>query len=375
MANYKAVATGNWSNLATWQDDGGGSYVASTVLPGVGDVVYANGFTVTIDINVTVAEIRTNSATNVIAGGLFDFGAGTSLTGNVFAGSTTAIRNNTTSGKVITGNVTATSGNSAFGALNNTTGTLTINGNITAGSGNEAVGVRNAANGTVIVNGNAVGGTFSSAPGVQNNSTGTLTVNGNVTGGSGNVCAGADNASTGVLTVNGVATGGTGTTCPGARNVSSGTLRVTTAQGGVNQTGVLGSLSTGTTIVANVVWASNGRIPLEGFVKFDNTAAKSVTVVLESGATELLTDNSVVNYPAEADVRAGVQYGNNNIFTGTLPVSGLTAADVWNYALSNGFAAGSIGESLAGVRIRTDKIPDFPASVQTTGDQIASFEV
>jgi hypothetical protein len=49
MANYRAVANGNWSNLATWQDDSLGYFAASTVLPTSADDVYSNNFTVTID--------------------------------------------------------------------------------------------------------------------------------------------------------------------------------------------------------------------------------------------------------------------------------------------------------------------------------------
>lgn len=50
-----AVANGNWSNPSTW--NGG-------VLPGPGDVVASNGFTVTIDQNVTI-DTLTNAATTV----------------------------------------------------------------------------------------------------------------------------------------------------------------------------------------------------------------------------------------------------------------------------------------------------------------------
>jgi hypothetical protein len=49
MANYRAVGNGNWSNLATWQDDSLGYFANSTVLPTTADDVYANNFTVTID--------------------------------------------------------------------------------------------------------------------------------------------------------------------------------------------------------------------------------------------------------------------------------------------------------------------------------------
>jgi hypothetical protein len=45
MATARAIATGNWSATSTW--NGG-------VLPGNGDTVYANGFTVTIDQNINI---------------------------------------------------------------------------------------------------------------------------------------------------------------------------------------------------------------------------------------------------------------------------------------------------------------------------------
>jgi hypothetical protein len=61
MANYKAVASGNWSSLSTWQDDSLGYFAASTVLPTTNDTVYSNNFTVTIDGTRVASSIR-NSA-------------------------------------------------------------------------------------------------------------------------------------------------------------------------------------------------------------------------------------------------------------------------------------------------------------------------
>jgi len=49
MANYRAIASGNWSDLAIWEDDSLGYFSPSSVLPGSSDDVYANNFTVTID--------------------------------------------------------------------------------------------------------------------------------------------------------------------------------------------------------------------------------------------------------------------------------------------------------------------------------------
>jgi len=78
MANYKAVANGNWSNLAIWQDNSSGSFVASTVLPGASDDVYSNTFTVTINQDITVASLRNTAATGISQSGNIAFQVTTS---------------------------------------------------------------------------------------------------------------------------------------------------------------------------------------------------------------------------------------------------------------------------------------------------------
>jgi hypothetical protein len=63
MANYRAIANGNWSSLATWQDDSLGYFANSTVLPTSIDDVYANNFTVTIDGTRNAFTIRNTAFT------------------------------------------------------------------------------------------------------------------------------------------------------------------------------------------------------------------------------------------------------------------------------------------------------------------------
>ena len=63
MANYRAIANGNWSNLAIWQDDSLGYFANSTVLPTTADDVYANNFTVTIDGTRNAFTIRNTAFT------------------------------------------------------------------------------------------------------------------------------------------------------------------------------------------------------------------------------------------------------------------------------------------------------------------------
>jgi hypothetical protein len=63
MANYRAIANGNWSNLAIWQDDSLGYFANSSVLPTTADDVYANNFTITIDGTRNASTIRNTAFT------------------------------------------------------------------------------------------------------------------------------------------------------------------------------------------------------------------------------------------------------------------------------------------------------------------------
>jgi hypothetical protein len=358
MANYRRIATGNWTNLAHWEDDSGGSYVASSVLPGPTDVVYANGFTVTLDIDVIADELRTTTAINVNQGGVFLCGVGNTITANLFAGNTEAVRNSTTNTKTIIGNVVNTAAGQG-GAHNQSTGTLNIIGNVFGGGG-AAVGALNR-NGLMNITGNCTGGNGAGSYGVWNALFG----------------------ATGTVIIIGTCIGGSGTDSDGGRNGTTGVLRVTTAQSGPNASGVWGDNINTTTIVENLIWGTNGIIPVRGFVKFDNTASKSVTVVLENNTTTTLVDPSSLSLPAEADVRDGITYASGSQ-TGTLIVPSpsnvrkgvptdntvgtaeLTAADFWDYLSVSATTVGSMGEVV-------NRIPLNPSSVQSTGAQIASF--
>ena len=284
MANYKAVSTGVWSALARWQDDSSGSYVASTVLPGPSDVVYANNFTVTLDVDIVVSELRTNSTLNVNAGGLFDFGAANSVTANVFAGTTTCLRNSTANAKFVVGNLTGGSAGSAFGVTHSGAGTTTITGNLTGGNG---------------------------AGGV-NSGQGTLTVNGIVTGGA---VVGIDNTTSGTIIVNGSVIA---TTNYGMRNQAQGTARATTAVASIGAAGIEGS-NTGITTVNNTQDAINGRQACVGLVRRTNTGSITSTVYRQDGTSLTLVDPATTDIPIEANVRDGVSYASGTL-TGTLKV-------------------------------------------------------
>ena len=189
MAIRYAVANGNWSSTSTWN---GGT------LPTSADDVYANNFTVTIDQNVTVLSVRTETTTGVTAGGNFTLNSGITLTADVYAGavaSTSCVTFNSVSpaSATITGNIygttqgTTTSGINAV--LNNTSGTLTINGNVTAGSSTSSsstrLGVRNNSVGTININGDIIGTrlTTSGNHNAVSSAGGTINIVGNILSG------------------------------------------------------------------------------------------------------------------------------------------------------------------------------------------------
>ena len=165
MATRYAVATGNWSNTATW--DGG-------TLPTSSDDVYANNKTVTIDQDVTVLSLRNNAVASpvIAAGGTF--------------------QSQTSGTRIVNANVISTTNGSVVtivaGIVN-----FTLNGAITAGTNANStftmgtytyVDANLTSYPTVTINGNITSGSVSSSEGVRHGG-GRLYVTGTVTGGSG----------------------------------------------------------------------------------------------------------------------------------------------------------------------------------------------
>lgn len=94
MAVRYAVATGNWSATTTW--DGG-------TLPTVGDDVYANGFTVTINQSINVTKISTEICPITSVGaGRFDSRPNITLICNIISGTTLCLYCNNNNGRNLT---------------------------------------------------------------------------------------------------------------------------------------------------------------------------------------------------------------------------------------------------------------------------------
>lgn len=129
MAVILAIASGNWTDPATWTDG---------AIPGAGDVAVANGFTVTINASVTCQEVRNDTTGSATDGGFFNASNGVTLTGNVYAGdlatTSTCFRLSGTASAAINGTVygngygPGSSGIAAgtYGAASTGTGTLYV---------------------------------------------------------------------------------------------------------------------------------------------------------------------------------------------------------------------------------------------------------
>ena len=151
-----AVANGNWSAVGTW--DGG------VAVPTAGDVVYADGKTVTINQNITVGSINTTQRVGGTTGGAFQTTAAASytLTCDVNAGSNTCLTTTVPVGYTITINGNITGGTSAnqYGVFINGAGNVIINGNATGGSSSNTVAISIVGIGTHTLTGNATSGTM-----------------------------------------------------------------------------------------------------------------------------------------------------------------------------------------------------------------------
>lgn len=353
MANRYAVATGNWSNTATW--DGG-------TLPGAGDVVRPNGFTVTIDQSITVGELTDDALAPAVQGGSFVLSASNiTLTCNIMKrGSLSTVLlqvNNPANNTTIIGNI------EAFVSLNcaniASTGITNIIGNVTSRTGNQNAVITlnlSATSGTVNITGNVISlGTSPSNSGATVMLTGNMTVNmsGTISGGSVGVAGGAafvNLSAAGILTGNITAIAGT-------------------------LTPAIWNSSLNNNIVINSATFADGVSPIRGAVRF-TTVSPTVTVILSTLSTLTLTDPSATNPPAEADVRDGVIYGGG-AYEGTLVVplpSRVSLGVATDNTVGTGIVTGTDFFNL----IATDSDPVAVrlrnvATVQTVGDQFNSF--
>lgn len=386
MANYFARKTGNINATDVWATTPSGTAGAQTFV--AGDVLYANSFTITINVDTNLGstgELRNDNTNGATAGGGFTASTSITVTANIFAGSTSATCLTFSGPSLLTltvnGNLTAGSANNAYAIQNSSSGTVTITGNLTGGTIGSSHCVNNNSSGTINVTGNVVGGV--SGNGINNNSTGTVNITGNVTaasglgisnvsvgsvnitgnvtGGTANNSFGLSNTSSGTVTITGNSTGGTGTTSSGVLNSGSGSLTINgTATGGANGAGANNSSSgtmtvtrakgngfgigtSGSTVQVGVNGAQAsftyvrefefgdlGASPTSGNIMLTDSTSNVCVCYRYNTTKKTLTDPAAtVDFPANSDVRSGTVFANGSR-TGTcaVPAAGSVALGV-----------------------------------------------
>ena len=419
MALRYAVATGNWSNTATW--DGG-------TLPTAADDVFSNNFTVTIDGTFTVLSIRNtlNAALpTIVAGGQFRFANGGNLTCTasqaIYVGSTTPTlemtlaspNTGTFNGSVLT--ITNTTNYIAI--RHSSSGTLNCNGNYNLDGSNATRNIISlTSTGTINIVGDISSATTSSV-GFQNtillSNAGTINITGNVTASTATVLNSSTiYATNGTINITGNTTaaincaiylvGAVNYTQIG--NVNASTVQPAiynlTAAATISVTGIITAgtgapaiyssfaLTTGygsgtfVKVSGNVVNSSNIMAIVAPRVTIDTNTSSWLFQISTGGNRTLYAAGVSLGNPATSNVRFGTTYGASSELTGTLRVpsaanvlSGvlvdattgtllMTPADFWNYLISSGFTANSIGDRLQNA-----------STVATTGGQIASYNI
>ena len=387
MATYKAVANGNWSSLAIWQDNSTGPFIASTVLPSAVDTVYMNNFTVAVDINFTIDRLLATAASGITQGGALNITTNRTLT------ISTDIRQSpgvgaqliTISGTGLTVTITTLDLFYSAGSsieLSATNSTLTFNGNIqpltnAAGYGINVTGAGN----TINVNGNQ----FTLFSSVGNSAIRIAAINNTL-----NIVGNQSAAGTGPVVVisqtsNLNITGNQIGITTSAVSLTAGThiVNIIGNQYGSNSNsagrGITGIATSNIYITGNCYAGTsspaiaNGKIFYTGGIYNNNdrnaiyteslTIANLVSTFWQvkdnTSATMVILANTA-SIPAVGDVRQGVVYTAGN--TGTLIVpspsnvrkgvptdntvgtADLSAADMWDYLTSSITTAGSIGK-------------------------------
>ena len=360
MATRYAVANGNWSALATW--DGGAS------LPGAGDDVYADGKTVTIDQNVNVGSIRntqrsggTNNGTFVISGSYT-----ITCTGLGFQSSAVYCLTCSVAGATITLNADFNTGNTtASAAILYITGISTFNivGNM-YGAASSGYGIRCDAAATFNITGNMYGGAhITTSAALYLRAACTVNVTGNVYATTGYAIE-STNAS--IINV------------------------VGTVTASANNPAIYSSVATTVVIVTGTLVNTLGIVAVLATKIYLSAGTTQWTFQKSDGSNRILYTADVLGgNPTEADVKAGVVFGPSSELLGTYaPVvtvadisaalnaygaaktSDLAAIDISAGLTAYGAAKSSEVADIPNIKTRTDKIPDFPSSVQSTGDQI-----
>lgn len=330
----------------------------------------AIGYTINSSIRTTINVIGNITGAAMQAGG-------TPIGGAITMSAADSVLN-------ITGNITNNAGGSTgelrtiyINAAATVTMVGTVNGAPSGLNGNSTAILLNTASSVLNLTGDVVG----NGSGAAILTLGAANITGNVTGGS--VSGGAIRVNGGITTVTGIITGGS----------TNGLSAVTVNAGTLNHVGTAQASSSASAIVCNA--------PTTSIINCTGPFLRSTSIVAISSQTLLINaaynpyfqfrksdgtnvtyvDQSTLNFPAVSNVRLGTTYASG-LYTGTLnvplpsqvlagiPVDNtvgtllMTPAQFWNYLISSGFTAGSIGDRLQNA-----------STVATTGSQIAAYSI
>ena len=335
MALKYPSATGVWSNAANWN---GGT------LPIAGDDVRANGFTVTIDVDINVLQISTAASAPALAGGGFVVSTNRTLTCDINTGTTTCLTASGGPNVTVIGNIYGIQGGvggltvffssaasvlsitgNVFGAANNSGGTIqsagTVNfvGNVFGGSSHNTTScILITAGGNLVYTGNITpGGGIAPAITMSGN---TSTINGNIYAGvSGSANAGLRiTAGTHIINADCYGSNSAGSLSSGLNVTGAISVVVNGTVYAGTSVGSYGLSSTSTAVVVSNVEFTNGNTPINGFIKFKNTAP-TITVRKANTTNQQLVDPSTTDIPTTANVRNGITY-SSGVSVGTLKV-------------------------------------------------------
>ena len=300
MATWFAQFNNNINTANMWNSVPAGGGTVLTWPPATNDILVANNRTVTINVNTHVAQVRNDTTGGATSGGSFTLStAGASLTANITGGGA----GGTTGGCVRVGN---------------TTGTVYIVGTIRGSdTTNNRFGVSCTGNGTLQVTGSINSGAASSGLNVTSGNR-TLNITGDITSASALTSdhSGIRLAAAGApsLTVTGNATGGTGTSAIFCGDVPKAVALTGYAQGGSSAfslgAAIYDETILGDTVVGSTRSGSDGTPGVYGPYRYASaTLATDIAWIAGTQKTLSVLDVAAL-VPAEADVRAGVVYGD-----------------------------------------------------------------